>query len=124
VIRWVFRVLGDARLAAARPALHLLVASARAGCTERITKAEPLENQLVEWLRAFQPDLALRQRVVKAIGAHVNQQDGGPDRRAELAEQLRRIQDLYVLGDLTKAKYIMRRQAIQDELERLGVVPE
>ncbi|HEY5193844.1 MAG TPA: recombinase family protein [Solirubrobacteraceae bacterium] len=106
-----------------RPPVRRYMCSSRrhgAGCTEPITKAEPLENQLVEWLRAFQPDVALRQQVLNAIAAHANEQNDGPDRRAELAEQLRRMQDLYVMGDLTKARYLMRRQAIQDELERLA----
>ncbi|HVW18279.1 MAG TPA: hypothetical protein VHB30_08510 [Solirubrobacteraceae bacterium] len=33
--------------------------------------------------------------------------------------QLDRLKDLYVLGDLTKAQYVMRRQAIQADLELL-----
>jgi hypothetical protein len=41
-------------------------------------------------------------------------------RRSELLGQLRRLQDLYVLGDLPKAQYVMRRQAIEEELQRLG----
>ena len=61
------------------------------GCGQTITKAEPLEKQLVDWLRGFHPE------------AH-----------------LRRLQDLYVLGDVTKAQYVMRRQALQDEIERLA----
>jgi hypothetical protein len=30
------------------------------------------------------------------------------------------LQDLYVLGDLPKAQYVMHRQAIEEELQRLG----
>ncbi len=89
-------------------------------CGQRITKAEPLENQLAEWLRAFQPDADLRKRVLDAISAQAREQSGETNRRAKLADQLRRLQDLYVLGDLTKAQYVMRRQAAQDELERLA----
>ena len=90
------------------------------GCEQPITKAEPLESQLADWLRAFQPDEHLRAIVLDTITRQANQEGTGPDRRAELAEQLRRLQDLFVLGDLTKAQYVMRRQAVQDELERLA----
>ena len=37
------------------------------GCTQTITKAEPLESQLVDWLRGFQPDAHLRNLVLDAI---------------------------------------------------------
>jgi hypothetical protein len=42
------------------------------------------------------------------------------DRRRDLLTQLDRLQDLYVLGDLTKPRYIMRRQALKEELQRLS----
>jgi hypothetical protein len=42
------------------------------------------------------------------------------ERRNELLDQLQRLQDLYVLGDFTKAQYIMRRQALEEELQRQG----
>lgn len=51
--------------------------------------------------------------------AAAGEQTDGATRRFELTDQLRR-QDLYVLGDLTKAQYVMRRQALQDEIERLA----
>ena len=40
-------------------------------------------------------------------------------RRAALIDQFDWLKDLYLLGDLTKAQYIMRCQAFQEELERL-----
>jgi site-specific DNA recombinase len=90
------------------------------GCTQKITKAEPLESQLVDWLRGFQPDAHLRDLVLDAITSQAGEQSDHAARRSELTEQLRRLQDLYVLGDLTKAQYVMRRQALQDEIERLA----
>ena len=41
-----------------------------------------------------------------------------PDRRRELHGQLDRLRDLYVLGDLTKNQYVMKRQAVEEELSR------
>jgi site-specific DNA recombinase len=104
------------------PVRRYQCSSARHGnaCGQRITKAEPLENQLADWLRAFQPDAELRACVLDKIKAQAGEQHDGTQRRAELTEQLRRLQDLYLLGDLTKAQYVMRRQAAQDEIERLA----
>jgi hypothetical protein len=68
-------------------------------CTQTMVLAEPLEDQLVDWLRDFRPDSELRSLVLA---------------------RLDRLQDLYVMGDLTKSQYVMRRQALEEEVERLG----
>jgi site-specific DNA recombinase len=90
-------------------------------CEQKMVVAEPLEEQLIDWLHAFQPDPKLRQRIIDAIRAQAEQpatSESGARRRALLA-QLERLRDLYLLGDLTKAQYIMRRQALEDELQRI-----
>ena len=89
-------------------------------CGERIVLAERLEGQLVEWIHDFRPDQKLIDLMVKAIEAERPRRDPASARRSELLGQLRRLQDLYVLGDLPKAQYIMRRQAIEEEVQRLG----
>jgi hypothetical protein len=40
--------------------------------------------------------------------------------RGELLCQLERLRELYLMGDLTKAQYVMRRQALEEQLERLA----
>ncbi len=86
-----------------------------------IVPAKPLEDQLVEWLRDFQPDSDLRHRIIDAIKAAAREQAGDqPERRRDLLTQLNRLQDLYVMGDLTKSQYMMRRQALDDEVQRIG----
>lgn len=90
-------------------------------CDQAMVKAEPLEEQLVAWLHAFQPDAKLRDLVLDTIRAGTQAHPGeDQDRRRELLTQLDRLQDLYVLGDLTKPRYIMRRQALEEELQRLA----
>jgi Recombinase zinc beta ribbon domain len=90
-------------------------------CTQTIVNAQPLEDQLVEWLRDFQPDSELRGMVIDAINAAAREQAGDdPERRRELLAQLVRLQDLYVMGDITKGQYLMRRQAMEQEVERIG----
>ncbi|HWY90367.1 MAG TPA: replication-relaxation family protein [Solirubrobacteraceae bacterium] len=40
------------------------------------------------------------------------------ERRRELTSQLERLRELYVMGDITKPQYVMRRQALEEELQR------
>jgi site-specific DNA recombinase len=107
-----------------RPRVRRYMCSTRRyghSCGEPITKAQPLEAQLVEWIRAFQPDGELLDVLLQTLSADSNGHPEEPaERRSELLSQLQRLQDLYVLGDLTKAQYIMRRQATEEELQRLG----
>jgi hypothetical protein len=44
-------------------------------------------------------------------------------RRAALEERLRRMRDLYELGDFTRAEYVSRRQAIHAEPDALAPEP-
>jgi hypothetical protein len=41
-------------------------------------------------------------------------------RRRDLLAQLERLQDFCVMGDLTRGQYTMRRQALEQEVERIG----
>jgi hypothetical protein len=90
-------------------------------CGERIVKAHDLEAQLIDWIADFQPQgqlLDLLLQTLKATDTQHSQPAG--ERRAALLDQLQRLQDLYVLSDLTKAQYVMRRQALEEEVQRLG----
>jgi hypothetical protein len=79
-----------------------------------------LESQIVQWIRDFRPDEKLVDLMVKAVEADRPKRDSSSAKRTMLIGQLERLQDLYVLGDLPKAQYVMRRQAIEEELQRLG----
>jgi hypothetical protein len=90
-------------------------------CGEPITRALDLEAQLVDWIRAFQPDGELLDLLLETLRAEADTHTEQPaERRSELLGQLQRLRDLYVLGDLTKPQYVMYRQAIEEELQRLG----
>lgn len=87
----------------------------------RTIKADELEAQLIDWIRDFQPQghlLDLLLQTLNAADTHNSQPAG--ERRGELLDQLQRLQDLYVLGDLTKVQYVMRRRALEEEVQRLG----
>jgi site-specific DNA recombinase len=90
-------------------------------CGERIVKAETLEEQLVDWIRDFQPEGELLDLLLRTLrDAEGHDAEPTSARRGDLLEQLQRLQDLYVLGDLTKPQYVMRRQALEEEVQRLG----
>jgi hypothetical protein len=55
-----------------------------------------------------------------ASGQAAAQASGGASRRRDLDGQLERLRDLYVMGDLTKDEYTLRRQALEEVLERVG----
>ncbi len=87
-------------------------------CEQTIVQAHRLESQLVGWLRGFQPDDRLRKLVLDTIDTDASAQVGDAPRRRELLAQLERLRDVYVMGDLAKPQYVMRRQAIEEELQR------
>jgi DNA invertase Pin-like site-specific DNA recombinase len=88
-------------------------------CEQKMTPAKPLEEQLIGWLHDFQSDDALRQLVLDAIQAQAEGHPGeDAERRRELTAQLGRLRDLYVMGDITKPQYAMRRQMMEEELQR------
>jgi site-specific DNA recombinase len=88
-------------------------------CEQKMTPAQPLEEQLIDWLHDFQPDHALRQLVLATIRAQAGGHPGDDaERRRELTAQLERLRDLYVMGDITKPQYVMQRQVLEEELQR------
>jgi site-specific DNA recombinase len=88
-------------------------------CQQTIIAAEPLEEQLIDWLHTFQPDAPLRQLILAAIRERSGcQPDEDTARRSQLLTQLERLRDLYMMGEFTKTQYVMRRQALEEELQR------
>jgi DNA invertase Pin-like site-specific DNA recombinase len=88
-------------------------------CEQRTVPAIPIEEQLIGWLHDFQPDNALRRLVLDTIQVQTGTRPGeDAERRRQLTSQLERLRDLYVMGDLTKPEYVMRRQALEEELQR------
>jgi DNA invertase Pin-like site-specific DNA recombinase len=63
-------------------------------CEQPITKAEPLEVQIVEWLRGFQPDEELRAVVLASLRQAAKREGGDGARRKELGGQLERLREL------------------------------
>ena len=90
-------------------------------CAQPMVQAEPLEAQLVAWLRRFSVDDTLRDLTLAEIASQVDARPTTDEsHRAFLSGQLDRLRDLYVMGDLKKNEYVLRRQALEEELERMA----
>jgi hypothetical protein len=88
-------------------------------CEQTMIPAQPLEEQIVDWLQTFQPDAELRRLILDTIQADSGARPSeNAERRRELSAQLERLRELYVMGDITKAQYVMRRQLTEEELQR------
>ncbi len=88
-------------------------------CEQKMTPAQPLEEQLIDWLHDFQPDPELRGLILDTIQAETGGHPGeDAERRRELTGQLERLRELYLMGDISKPQYVMRRQIIEEELQR------
>jgi hypothetical protein len=81
-------------------------------------RSQPLEAQLVDWITDFKPDEELRATILASIRSAANGVNDDGTRRRELVGQLERLRDLYVMGDLSKSEYVLRRQALEEELAR------
>jgi Recombinase/Recombinase zinc beta ribbon domain len=104
-----------------RPPVRRYLCSTRRhgdGCDQPITRAEPLEEQLVDWIIDFKPDEELRAAILASIRSAANGANDDATRRRELMGQLERLRDLYVMGDLSKSEYVLHRQALEEELAR------
>jgi hypothetical protein len=70
------------------------------------------------------PEAQVREEILRRLA-----EDAGPEdhdiivRRGMLEERLRRMRDLYELGDLERGEYVARRNAINAELNALAPTP-
>ncbi len=98
---------------------------ANRSCDQPIIPAERVEQQLVEFLTGFAPNKAVQREILHRLSnpATTNEDSQTSKRRTALEERLRRMRDLYELGDLHRPEYVARRDAINAELAALAPQP-
>lgn len=114
------------RASGASGAARYICSSRRAtrSCDQPLASAEEVEGQLVEFIEGFAPGEEVQQEILRRLA-----EDAGPEsheglkRREALEERLRRMRDLYELGDLDRAEYVSRRNAINAELDAMAPGP-
>ena len=86
--------------------------------------ADEAERQLVEFIEGFAPDAEVQEEILRRLAEEVAPESHDTAKRREaLEERLRRMRDLYELGDLERAEYVARRNAINAELEAMAPRP-
>jgi site-specific DNA recombinase len=94
------------------------------GCDQPLMHADAVETQLVEFVSDFKPEGTIRREVLRRLGEDASVDSAEVKRRRDvLEERLRRLRDLYELGDLSKPEYVARRAALQEELAALAPKP-
>jgi site-specific DNA recombinase len=93
-------------------------------CDQPIAYAEQVENQLAQFITGFAPNPNIREEIIRRLSHDTAPESGETaKRRTALEERLRRMRDLYELGDLHRPEYIARRDAINAELTALTPDP-
>jgi site-specific DNA recombinase len=98
---------------------------ANRSCDQPITPAERVEQQLVQFLTGFAPSRNMQSEILRRLANPAATADTSKTvkRQAALEERLRRMRDLYELGDLPRPEYVARRDAINGELSALAPTP-
>ena len=84
-----------------------------------VTSPLSLEEALAEYVRAFNPPHEVRRAVIRRLKDASSTEDERASRlrRRQLSGQLERLKDLYVIGDLSKSDYEIKRNVLEGELE-------
>jgi hypothetical protein len=94
------------------------------GCDQPLIRADVVEQQLVTFVADFKPDPKLRDEILRRLAdTNTSETKETARKRAALEERLRRLRDLYELGDFERTEYLIRREAIQGELVELAPQP-
>jgi site-specific DNA recombinase len=98
---------------------------ANRSCDQPIIPAEQIEQQLADFLTGFAPNKTTQTEILRRLSSPTatSEDSHTTKRRAALEERLRRMRDLYELGDLHRAEYVARRDAINAELSALTPAP-
>jgi hypothetical protein len=106
---------------------YLLRGSSRRGggsCDQPVAPVEPVEQQLVAFVADFKPGAELRDEILHRLADTSGRETADvAKQRTALEQRLRRMRDLYELGDLDRPAYLARRDAIHAELADLAPDP-
>lgn len=99
----------------------------KSGCDQPLAPAADVEAQVAEFVSQFTPSAEIRDEILRRLVADEQTDDEETTRHRRLLKDRRQsLRDLYELGDLVKAEYVSKRDAIDAELDSLspGVSPD
>jgi site-specific DNA recombinase len=88
-------------------------------CSQPLVKLGVLEGQLGEYLATFHIPEDYQRKILEQAGKDGTLIEDLESRRASLEARLRRLQDLYELGDKSREEYLSRRTEITAEIASL-----
>ena len=97
------------------------------GCDQPLALAAEVEAQVVEFVSLFKPSPAIRDEILHQLATDEQADDVAASRsRSTLKRRRKRLRDLYEMGDLERAEYLAKREAIDAELDSLspGTAPD
>jgi site-specific DNA recombinase len=93
-------------------------------CDQPVAAVEVVEQQLVAFVADFKPGAELRDEILRRLTNTSGTETADvAKQRIALEERLRRMRDLYELGDLDRPAHLARRDAINAELADLAPDP-
>ncbi len=96
----------------------------RHGCDQPLAPADPIEEQIATFVAEFKPSAKIRDEILRRLAE--GDETGDEEtrrRRRQLNERRKRLRDLFEMGDLDKAEYVSKRDAIDTELDGLAPGP-
>jgi site-specific DNA recombinase len=97
--------------------------SKRHTCNQPLAHADKIENQIAAFVAAFKPSTAMRDEILHRLASEEPGDEDTTRRQRQLKDRRKRLRDLYELGDLDKATYVSKRDAIDTELDTLAPGP-
>jgi hypothetical protein len=90
------------------------------GCNQPLAPAGVIEQQIAEFVACFTPTAEVRDEVLARLA---DEDTDTARRRKQLTDRRKRLRDLYEMGDLSRAEYASKRDAIDAELDSLAPGP-
>jgi site-specific DNA recombinase len=90
-------------------------------CTARSTQLNTIEQQISTHLATFTIPPDYRERLLALVGSEKRPATESKGQRPQLEAQLKRLKDLFLMGDIEKAAYLSERDRLKRELALLAV---
>jgi hypothetical protein len=97
--------------------------SKRHTCDQPLAHANKIEDQIAAFVAAFKPSTAMRDEILHRLASEEPGDEDTTRRQRQLTDRRRRLRDLFEMGDLDKAAYVSKRDAIDAELDSLAPGP-
>lgn len=94
-----------------------------AGCDQPLAPADEIEQQIAAFVAYFTPSAAIRDEVMARLTDEHPDNADTVRRRAQLKDRRKRLADLFEMGDVNRAVYVAKRDAIDAELDSLAPGP-